>query len=233
MANRVASLALVVVAACATSADTGPSADELDDLDQWSQAADGKADLPATWDATVAWVRDFYTNKMSAVWDGQEHPANSDAALVRIHSLLGARGIAAENVKFSTTVRRLHAQLIDHSEIDVDLPGGGTVRLVGDPKGAGVFFDDAAFQEQIGPALCLTWSELQTAVETSYIGGAYATDYVCHTVTERVLRALRVGSSVYANQVHTYAVARWIWGPIIPSGSSQDPTSWPESRSCQ
>jgi len=233
MANRVAFLALLFVTACATTADTGPSADELDDLDAWSAAADGKSDLPATWDATVSWVRDFYKNRMSAVWHNQEHPANSDAALLRIHSILSSRGIAAEAMKFSTTVRRLHADLVDHSEIDIDLPGGGTVRLVGDPKGAGVFFDSAPFEAQIGPPLCLTWSELQTAVETSYVGGAYAADFVCHTVTERVLRALHVGSSVYSNQVHTYAVARWIWGPVIPSGNSQDPSTWDESRVCQ
>ena len=223
----------MVMTACATSADSGPSARELDDLDQWSQTADGKADLPGTWDDTVAWVRDFYMNRMSAIWHNQEHPANSDAALIRIDSILSSRGLVSANLTFSTTVRRLHNDLVDHSEIDIALPGGGTVRLVGDPKGAGVFFDTAPFQAPIGPPLCLTWSELQTAVEASYVGGAYAADYVCHTVTEHVLRALHVGSSVYANQVHTYAVARWIWGPVLPSGNSQDPSSWPESRTCQ
>ena len=232
MANRVA-LALLFVTACATTDSSAPTADQLDDLDQWSQAADGKADLPATWSGTVSWVRDFYKNRMSAIWNNQEHPVNSDAALLRIESILSSRGIDAAAVKFSTTVRRLHADLVDHSEIDIDLPGGGTVRLVGDPKGAGVFLDRAPFEDQIGPALCLTWSELQTAVETSYVEGAYAADFVCHTVTERVLRSLHIGSSVYSNQVHTYAVARWIWGPVIPSGNPQDPSSWPESRTCQ
>lgn len=222
-------LAIVVaMAACATSSDGGPSEQQLDDLDQWSATADGKADLPDTWSGTVAWVRDFYKNRMSAIWDNQEHPSTPAAALSRIRSLVGT----PDALRFVTHVRRLHADLVDHSEVDIELPSGRTVRLVGDPKGAGVFFDGTPFEDPIGPPLCLTWSEVETAVNASYVGGDYAVDYVCHTVTERVLRALGVGSAPYSTQIHTYAAARWIWGPIVPSGNPQNPSSWPESRSC-
>ena len=121
---------------------------------------------------------------------------------------------------------------IDHSEINITLPGGTFVRLVGDPKGAGAFFDASRFQTTVGPQLCLTWDELVTAIETSYVRGNYGVDFVCHSVTERVLRALDVGTAAYSHQYRTYAAARWVWGPALPSFNSQNPADWSVSRAC-
>jgi hypothetical protein len=227
-------LAIVLALAACAATDEGPSADELDDLDAWAQTADGKADLPNTWADTVAWLRDVYTNRMSAIWNHQEHPATADAALTRIKGLLAQAGVTdLSRVKLSTHVQRLRTDfVIDHSEIDIQLPGGTVIRLVGDPKGAGAFVDRALFKTSVGPALCLTWSELDTAVRASYVPGHYAVDFVCHTVTERVLRALEIGTAPYSGQVRTYQAARYIWGPVLPSFHSQNPADWPESRSC-
>jgi hypothetical protein len=232
--RRIILAIVLALAACATT-DEGPSADELDALDQWAQAADGKADLPTTWADTVAWLEDVYTNRMSAIWDHQEHPATADAALVRIKGLLAQAGVTdLSRVRLPTHVQRLRTDfVIDHSEIDIQLPGGTVIRLVGDPKGAGAFVDHALFDTSVGPPLCLTWSELDTAVHAAYVPGHYALDYVCHTVTERVLRALDIGSARYSSQIRTYQAARYIWGPILPSFHSQDPADWPESRSCR
>ena len=36
----------------------------------------------------VAWLRDFYTNHMSAVWNRQEHPASADAAIARVRGMV-------------------------------------------------------------------------------------------------------------------------------------------------
>jgi len=221
------------IPACTTAENTGPSEDELADLDQWAQTSDGKADLPNTWADTVTWLENFYTNRMSAIWHNQEHPATADAAMARIQQLLANAGVTdLSHVKLRTSVQRLRTELIDHSEIDITLPGGTVIRLVGDPKGAGAFVDKAKFDTTIGPPLCLTWSELDTAVHASYLEGAYAATYVCHTVTETVLRSLGVGSAPFASQVRTYQAARYIWGPVVPSFHSQNPADWPESRSC-
>jgi hypothetical protein len=232
--RRIILAIVLALAACATTGDEGPSADELDDLDAWAQTADGKADLPNTWAETVAWLRDVYTNRMSAIWNHQEHPATADAALTRIRGLLAQAGVTdLSRVKLRTHVQRLRTDfVIDHSEIDIQLPGGTVIRLVGDPKGAGAFVDRALFKTSVGPALCLTWNELDTAVRAAYVPGHYAVDFVCHTVTERVLRALEIGTAPYSGQVRTYQAARYIWGPVLPSFHSQDPADWPESRSC-
>jgi hypothetical protein len=232
--RRIILAIVLALAACATT-EEGPSADELDDLDQWAQTADGKADLPNTWAETVAWLKDAYFNRMSAIWNHQEHPATADAALTRIKGLLAQAGVTdLSRVKLSTHVQRLRTDFyIDHSEIDISLPGGTVIRLVGDPKGAGAFVDHKLFDTSVGPPLCLTWNELDTAVRASYVGGHYAVDFVCHTVTEHVLRALDIGSAPYSSQIRTYQAARYVWGPILPSFNSQNPASWPESRSCQ
>ena len=225
---RAVILTASLLVACVTDA-TEPSADELADLDGWAAAADGKADLPATWTELVAWLRDFYTNTMSAVWHGQEHPSTADAALARV------RGMVANPASrlYAARVQRLRTELIDHSEIDVEVAPGKVIRLVGDPKGAGVFVDRSMFEQSIGAPLCLTWSELETAIRASYASGAYGVDFVCHTITERVLRALGAGSATYAAQLRTYAAARWTWGPIVPSFNSQDPADWAISRACR
>jgi hypothetical protein len=230
-------LALAACVTAATDADV-PSDDELADLDQWAQAADGKADLPSSWSELVAWLRDVYKNRMSAIWENQEHPATPAAALTRIKALVNRAGIAdVTRVKFPTTVQKLPFNIegnqLDHSEINIELPGGTIIRLVGDPKGAGAFLDSAPFETTIGPHLCLTWTELETAIEASYLSGVYGVNFVCHTVTERVLRALDVGTSAFSSQYRSYAVARWIWGPGTPSFNSQDPSRWAVSRSCE
>ena len=230
MSRWITPLLIVSLIACATSEEL-PSDDELAELDGWATTTDGKADLPDTWHELVAWLRDVYKNKMSAVWNNQPHPTSADAALAQIRDLVRAAGRDPSTTKFSTTVQKLVAT-VDHSEINIALPGGKVVRLVGDPKGAGVFFDRALFKVPVGPRLCLTWTELETAVRTAYVEGAYAATYVCHTVTERVLRALDVGTARYAAQFRTYASARWIWGPAPPSLNSHDPQDWRVSRSC-
>lgn len=233
MGNRLAVVLCVAFAtACATTVE-GPSDEELAELDGWAEAADGKADLPSTWTELVEWLRDVYRNRMSAIWNNQEHPATATSALDGIRTRLARAGISdPTRVRFPVTVQR-HVAEVDHSEINVALPGNaGVVRLVGDPKGAGAFFDRSLFKASIGPRLCLTWAELQVAIQTSYAAGAYGIDYVCHTITERVLRALDVGTATYANQFRTYASARWIWGPVAPSFNSHDPADWAVSRSC-
>jgi len=224
-------LALLAMTAC-TTADPGPDDSELAALDAWATAADGKSDLPATWSELVTWLRQVYREDMSAIWNNQEHPPTAAKALERIRGLVSQAGVDPTRAKFRVTVQRLTAELIDHSEVDIALPGGKVIRLVGDPKGAGAFVDGAVFEETVGPRLCLTWPELETAVTAAYVRGNYAVDFVCHNVTERVLRSLSIGSAPYARQFRTYAAARWVWGPITPSFSSQDPARWPQSRSC-
>lgn len=217
-----------------TEDDGAPSEDDISQVDQWADASGGKADLPATWSGLVAWVKDFYRNRMSAVWSNQEHPASSVAAVTRIRGLMAAGGVAdPSHTLFRTTVRRLRfSDLVDHSEINITLPSKQVVRLIGDPKGAGMFLDTKPFQSALSPALCLTWDEVQTAIATAYVPGAYGADFVCHTVTERVLRSLEVGSAKFTAQIHTFAIARFVWGPSLPSGNPQDPASWDESRVC-
>lgn len=223
---------ILAITACAVD-DDGPTDEELADLDAWATTADGKADLPPALSGAIAWLRDVYENQMSAVWHGQEHPATASAAIQRIHGLVRSAGIADPTRRlYRAAVRRLRAEHLDHSEINIALPDGTVIRLVGDPKGAGVFVDDAPFAANVGPPLCLTWAELELAVTTSYVPGAYAIDYVCHTITERVLRALDVGTARFSGQVRTYPSARWIWGPVLPSGNSHDPSDWSVSRSC-
>lgn len=221
-------LVIALVTGCVTDSDA-PSPDELTELDGWAEAADGKADLPSTWTELVAWLRDFYTNNMSAIWRRQEHPATADAAIERV------RGMVANPTTrlYPARVQRLRTELIDHSEINIVIAPGKVIRLVGDPKGAGAFVDGSMFEQSVGAPLCLTWSELETAIRTSYVGGAYGADYVCHTITERVLRALGAGSASYAAKIRTYAAARWTWGPVIPSFNSQDPADWSVSRECR
>lgn len=218
----------LLVAGCVADSDD-PSPDDLAELDGWAAAADGKADLPTSWTELVAWLRDFYTNTMSAIWRQQEHPATADAALARVRTMV----TSPTTRLYPTRVQRLRTDLVDHSEIDIQIAPGKIIRLVGDPKGAGAFVDRSMFEQSIGAPLCLTWDELETAIRASYAPGAYGVDYVCHTITERVLCALGAGSATYAAQIRTYAAARWTWGPIVPSFNSQDPASWPMSRACR
>lgn len=221
-------LVLALLAGCVTDSND-PSPDDLDALDGWAQTADGKADLPTTWTELVAWMRDFYTNTMSAIWRQQEHPATADAALARVRGMVPN----ATTRLYPARVQRLHVDLIDHSEVDIQVAPGKVIRLVGDPKGAGAFVDREMFEQSVGAPLCLTWDELETAIRAAYAPGAYGVNYVCHTITERVLRALGAGSASYAAQIRTYAAARWTWGPVVPSFNSQDPADWPMSRACR
>jgi len=215
-----------------TAIDDEPSPDELAALDQWAATADGKADLPNTYAALVAWLRDAYTNRMSAIWNKQELLASPSAALTRIQTLARAAGKDPARTLYPVTMRRLDTGTIDHSELDIALPGGTFVRLVGDPKGAGAYLDRAAFESAVGPKLCFTYAELATAVTAAYVPGYYGADFVCHSVTERVLRALGIGTSRFSAEFRTYTAARWIWGPITPSWNPQDPAAWSESRAC-
>lgn len=221
-----------VIAGCVETA-TGPTVDDIDEVDQWADTSGGKADLPGNYAELVAWVKDLYRNKLSAVWGNQEHPASASAAIARVRGLLAAGGIDPSHALFTTTVQRLRfSELADHSELDIVLPTHQVVRLIGDPKGAGVFLDSKVFADTLAPALCLNWDELQTAITTSYQPGAYGLDFVCHNITERVLRSLDIGTAKYSAQIHAYSIARYLWGPILPSGNSSNPSSWPESRSC-
>ena len=223
-------LATVLLFGCVTEDDGSPTEDDIAQVDQWADASGGKADLPATWSGVVSWVKDFYRNRLSAVWSNQEHPASSAAAIARIRGLIGAD---PSRTLFRATVQRLRfSDVADHSEVDIVLPSKQVVRLIGDPKGAGMFLDTKPFETTLSPALCLTWNEVQTAVTTAYAQGAYGADFVCHNITERVLRALHVGSAPYAAQIHAYSIARYLWGPILPSGNSSNPASWDESRAC-
>jgi hypothetical protein len=225
---RAVLLTIAFASACVTETND-PSPDQLAELDGWAEAADGKADLPSTWTELVAWLRDFYTNTMSAVWHRQEHPATADAAIARVRGMISNPAARL----YPTRVQRLRTELIDHSEINIQIAPNKVIRLVGDPKGAGVFFDSSMFEQSIGAPMCLTWNELETAIRASYADGAYGADFVCHTITERVLRALGAGSASYAAKIRTYAAARWTWGPIVPSFNSQDPADWAVSRACR
>ena len=224
---------LLCLSFSACAIDDEPSADELIDLDRWAATADGKADLPNTYSGLVAWLRDAYRNRMSAIWHRQELLASPAAALSRIQSLARAAGADPARALYPATMRRLDTGTIDHSELDIALPGGTIVRLLGDPKGAGAYVDRAAFESAVGPKLCFTYAELATAVTAAYVPGVYGVDFVCHNVTERVMRALGIGTSRFAAEFRTYAAARWAWGPVTPSFSAQDPASWPESRTCE
>ncbi|MBA3452863.1 MAG: hypothetical protein H0T42_07220 [Deltaproteobacteria bacterium] len=224
-------LALLTMTACTTK-DPGPDTAELAALDEWTAAADGKSDLPTSWSDLVRWLRNIYANDMSAIWENQEHPPTASKALERIRGLVVQGGVDPARARFRVTVQRLDAGDIDHSEIDIALPAGQVIRLVGDPKGGGAFVDDALFEETVGPRLCLTWAELETAVTASYVTGTYGVNFVCHNVTERVLRSLGIGTAPYARLFRTYSAARWIWGPPTPTFNSHNPASWPQSRSC-
>lgn len=220
---------VLAVGAC-TELDDEPTAEELSALDAWASTADGKADLPGSYAELVAWLRDAYRNRMSAIWNRQELLGSPAAALARIQSLARAAGADPARALYPATVRRLDTGTIDHSELDIALPGGTVVRLVGDPKGAGAYLDRAAFESAVGPRLCFTYDELATAVTAAYVPGAYGVDFVCHNVTERVMRALGIGTARFSSQFRTYAAARWVWGPVTPSFNPQD--GWPELRRC-
>lgn len=225
-------LALIVwLATSCVATDSGPSDEELGELDSWAATADGKADLPTSWAELVEWLRDVYLNRMSAIWNRQEHPATPTAAIDRVRGMVVAGGRDPVRTLYPVTVQR-HVAEVDHSEVNITLPTGVVVRLVGDPKGAGAFIDRSLFMASVGPRLCLTWAELQTAITASYASGDYGVDFVCHSVTERVLRALDVGTARYSSQFRTYAAARWVWGPVRPSFNSQDPSTWAVSRAC-
>ena len=225
-------MSAVLLVGCVTD-DSSPTPQEASALDAWAAASDGKADLPGSYSELVAWFTNFYRNTLSAVWGNQEHPTSSDAAISRIRALMAQGGKTPETALFKTTVQRLRfSDVADHSEIDIVLPTKQVVRLIGDPKGAGVYFDTQLFETALAPALCLDWDELQTAVATSYQPGAYGLDFVCHNITERVLRALDIGSSQFSAQIHAYSIARYVWGPVLPSFNSANPASWPESRAC-
>jgi hypothetical protein len=228
-------LLIALSTACVTgdAAEEGPSDQELAEIDMWADTADGKADVPAAWSNLVTWLRNVYRNDMSAIWYDQEYLASSTAAVDRIRRLVAAEGVDPTRTLYRATVRKLAAEQIDHSEINITLPGGTIIRLVGDPKGAGAFLDTSQFELEVGPSLCLNWTELQSAIEASYAGGVYGYTYVCHTVTERVLRALDVGSSAYSRQFRTYSAARWLWGPNWPSFNSSNPADWAVSRQCR
>ena len=236
MGQRLLALIVLFATACLTAEEEpAPSADDLAALDAWATTADGKSDLPATWGELVDWLRDVYMNRMSAIWNNQEHPRTAADALTRIRGIATRAGKDATRLLYPMTIRRLVGIVseVDHSEINIAMPDGSVIRLVGDPKGAGAFVDRSPFKSAVGPSLCLTWTELQTAIEASYLPGVYGKDFVCHTVTERVLRALDVGTSTYSRQYATYQAARWIWGPAVPSFNSQDPSDWAVSRRCQ
>ncbi len=227
-------LVAIVMFGCAAEGDTEPSADDMAAADAWAQTSDGKADLPTSYAGLVAWLKNFYANDLSAVWGKQEHPVSSAAAVARIRQMLAAGGISdPSHTLFKTSVQRLQfSSVADHSEIDIVLPTKQVIRLIGDPKGAGAYVDSAKFETALAPALCLNWTELQTAVQTSYQRGNYALDFVCHNVTEKILRSLGIGTAKYSAQIHAYSLARYVWGPLLPSFNSSDPTKWPESRSC-
>lgn len=229
--RTLASLTMICLAlgACAT-VDDEPTPGELSALDAWAQVADGKADLPGSYTSLVAWLRDAYRNRMSAIWNDQERLASPSAALSRIAALSRAAGTDPMRALYPATVRRLDTGTIDHSELDIALPGGTVVRLVGDPKGSGAYLDRAAFEAPVGPKLCFTYDELATAVTAAYVPGAYGIDFVCHNVTERVMRALGIGTARFSSQFRTYAAARWAWGPVTPSFNPQD--GWPALRRC-
>ncbi len=234
MKSLLFALLFALSTACvAGEAEEGPSDQELAEMDMWAATTDGKADLPAAWTNLVTWLRDVYRNQLSAIWHNQEHPATPAAALERIRSMVAAEGLDPTRTLYRATVRRLAADQIDHSEINITLPGRMVIRLVGDSKGAGAFVDSGQFEDEVGPPLCLNWTELQAAVEASYASGVYGYSFVCHTVTERVLRALDVGSAAYARQFRTYSAARWLWGPNWPSFNSSNPADWAVSRQCR
>lgn len=227
-------LVAMLVLGCVAEDDNEPSADDMAAADVWAQTTDGKADLPTSYAGLVAWLKHFYFNQLTAVWGTQEHPGSSAAAIARIKQLLAAGGISdPSRTLFKTSVQMLRFSTVaDHSEVNIVLPTKQVIRLIGDPKGAGAYVDAKKFEQSVGPALCLTWSELQTAVQTSYASGAYGVDFVCHNVTERVLRSLGIGTAKFSAQVHAYPLARYVWGPIVPSFNSSDPAAWPESRAC-
>jgi hypothetical protein len=231
-ASILSAIVLCLFAACASQTDDSPSPDDLDAMDQWAVTSGGKADLPNTWTGLVAYVKDFYFNRMTAVWHSQEHPATAAAAITRVRQIAQQAGIAdPTKAYYKTTVQRMQVEYFDHSEVNIQVGAPNKViRLVGDSHGAGAFVDNALFQETIGPKLCLSWDELQDAIEASYVGGHYGLDFVCHTVTEKVLRALDVGSGAYSGQIRTYSIAGWIWGPLLPSFDSTNPRVWSESR---
>ena len=230
--RTIACLSILCLALSACTVEDDPSADELGELDRWATSADGKADLPSSFDELVAWLRDAYRNRMSAIWHRQELLASPTAALSRIQSIARTAGADPVRALYPATMRRLDTGTIDHSELDIALPGGTIVRLLGDPKGAGAYLDRTSFASAVGPPLCFTYAELATAVTAAYTPGIYGVDFVCHNVTERVMRALGIGTSRFATEFRTYAAARWVWGPVTPSFNAQDPASWPASRAC-
>ncbi|CAN5502257.1 hypothetical protein BH11MYX1_BH11MYX1_27730 [soil metagenome] len=226
-------LVAMLMFGCVAEDDNEPSADDMAAADAWAQTSDGKADLPTSYGCLVAWLKNFYTNQLSAVWGKQEHPASSAAAIARIKQMLAAGGIDPSRALFKTSVQRLRFSTVaDHSEINIVLPTKQVIRLIGDPKGPGAYVDSKKFEESLAPALCLSWSELHTAVETSYASGAYGLDFVCHNMTEKVLRSLGIGTAKFSAQIHAYSLARYVWGPALPSFNSSNPAAWHESRAC-
>jgi hypothetical protein len=108
----------------------------------------------------------------------------------------------------------------DHTEVDiVGVHDGYTTtingRLIGDFWGAGLYNDSGLSAEQdLGPPLCVTYNQLKKAVEVSYVPGGYATNYVCHNITFRVIDSLDVSVKDYSAATRGWKLSSYAYFPI-------------------
>ncbi len=197
--------------------------------------ADGQVDIGALRARLLALVEGF-----SATTGSRFYPT-PEAALTQIERDLAAQGLGAP--RRSLFVGYLGAIPIrggfHHTEFlfagAVDPATGAVARLhkrtVGDPFGAGVF-DEHHGSDPMSSRMCMTWDDLEAAVRASYLRGIYGVNFVCHTVSMKVLAAIGVAPEHFEPLVSGWRLARWVFGPRLPSGLPEPVASWRATRAC-
>ncbi len=162
-----------------------------------------------------------------------------------VRSQLQAKGMTPESSIF--VLRTKHSSLIsgipfDHSEVDIEQARQGNKqtevygRLLGDIWGAGLYQGRAPAKmpnlRDMGPPLCVTWSELTEALAAAYRTGHYAIDFVCHNVTFAVLDRLSVSVHDYSAQTRGWRLASYAYGPIWAGTPTAPATDSEPAKRC-
>lgn len=172
---------------------------------------------------------------------GERFYPSSQEALDALAAKLRAQGVAdpaAVHVLAQVASRDLHIFGWHHSELQLlrtvmamgDAYAEIDMRVVGDPRGAGVF--DGAFGSKAGPLLCLDWQDIERLVRAAYRPGTYAHDFVCHTITNYALRAIGAAPEYYAPRIGGWPLAMRLYGPSGDSGLSEDEATWEPVKAC-
>lgn len=166
-----------------------------------------------------------------------------DAALAEIRRRLAARGIAdPRRARFVGYLAAFpiavpgwhHSEFLLRGAVDTTSRAVAPLHLraVGDVNGAAIV-EDQDRSDAMSSRMCMTWDGLQAAVRAAYAPGRhYALDFVCHTVSMRVLEAIGVPSEHFSGLVGGWRLARWAYGPRGASGLPPAVADWRATRAC-